>query len=410
MDRVILHCDLNSFYASVECLFNPDLKYVPMAVAGNPKSRHGIILAKNELAKKYNVKTAETIWQAKMKCPDIVLVEPHHEKYYHFSKIVNEIYQKYTDLVEPFGIDESWLDVTGSRRLFGNGMEIAKKISDEVKNTTGLTLSIGVSFNKIFAKLGSDYKKPDAITEISRENTEKIVYPLPVTDLLFVGKSSLKQLEMLGIRTIGDLAKSNKEILAKLMGKQGEMIWNYANGLDDSPVSAFNEREREKSVGNSITFTRDLCSENEIKSGLTIICDEVSERLRYKGLKCKYVQLGIKNADLKTITRREKTAYPTNTARDLYNYSIRLFEKNCDYHTPVRLLSVTGGNLIDENSYIQEDFFSDIDESKTKFENMEKSIDSIRKRFGRSLIKYGSAIKNDIINEKSENRDNCDEN
>ena len=363
-----------------------------------------------ELAKKFNVKTAETIWQAKMKCPDLVLVPPHHDKYYYYSKIVNDIYQKYTDLVEPFGIDESWLDVTGSTRLFGSGMEIAQKISNEVKEKTGLTLSIGVSFNKIFAKLGSDYKKPDAITEITRENVARIVYPLPVTDLLYVGRSSLKQLEILNIKTIGDLAKANKEILKDLMGKQGEMIWNYANGLDESPVAKFDEREREKSVGNSITFMRNLSCEEDIKSGFTIICDEVAERLRHKGLKCQYVQIGIKNESLKTITRRVKTEFPTNLARDLYKYSIELFEKNWSYTTPVRLLSVTGGNLIEENAFVQEDMFSAIDENKEKFESMEKSIDKIRARFGHSSVLYGSVLGSDIINNHSDKEDKFNEN
>ena len=410
MERIILHCDLNAFFASVECLFNPDLKFVPMAVAGNPKSRHGIILAKNELAKKYDVKTAETIWQAKMKCPDLVLVPPHHDKYYYYSQIVNGIYQKYTDLVEPFGIDESWLDVTGSTRIFGSGMEIAKKISDEVKKETGLTLSIGVSFNKVFAKLGSDYKKPDAITEISKENMKKIVFPLPVTDLLFVGRSTLKHLEILNIKTIGDLAESNKKILIRLMGKQGETIWNYANGIDNTPVLKFDEREREKSVGNSITFTRNLCGEEEIKSGLIVICDEVAQRMRMKKLKCQYVQLGIKNESLKTITRRCKTSSPTNLARDLYKYSLELFIKNWDFKNPVRLLSVTGGNLIEEDEFIQEDLFTSLDESKEKFESMEKSMDIIRKRFGNASVMYGSALNNSTIKTFSENEDEYNEN
>lgn len=405
MDRIILHCDLNSFFASVECLYNPDLKNVPMAVAGNKKSRHGIILAKNELAKKYNVKTAEAIWQAKQKCPELTLVAPHYEKYWHFSQIINDIYQNYTDLVEPFGIDESWLDVTGSTKLFGDGLCIAQKISNEVKQKTGLTLSIGVSFNKIFAKLGSDYKKPDAITVIPKDGFEKIVYPLPVSDLLFVGNSSYKKLNMLGIRTIGDLARSNKEVLSKILGKQGEMIWNYANGLDDSPVLPFNEKRQEKSIGNSITFTRDLCTEEDIKSGLTIICDEVGERLRFKKLKCTGVQLGIKDENLKTVTRREKISTPTNLSRDLYRHAVRIFEKTRPYHLPVRLLSVTGTGLVDENSFVQENMFDALSENNEKFKSMEKSIDTIRSRFGRSAIKYGSSVGNNIINQNTSNEE-----
>ena len=216
MDRTILHCDCNGFYASCECAKNPQLKNVPMAVGGSVEARHGIILAKNELAKKYNVKTAETIWQAKKKCPDLVIVSPHYELYEEYSKRVNDIYKEYTDLVEPFGIDESWLDVTGSRALFGDGEKIANILRERIKAELGITISVGVSFNKVFAKLGSDYKKPDATTIITRENFKEIIYPLPVTDLLFAGKKTAVQLEKLKIKTIGDLACTDKEKLVKL--------------------------------------------------------------------------------------------------------------------------------------------------------------------------------------------------
>lgn len=213
MDRTILHCDCNSFFASVECVFRPELKTVPMAVCGNPENRHGIILAKNELAKKAGVVTAETVWQARQKCPELVLVPPHHQEYVRYSNLVNAIYQRYTDQVEPFSIDESWLDVTGSRTLFGSGETIADTIRKAVREELGITVSAGVSFNKIFAKMGSDYKKPDATTVISRENYRQLLWPLPISEMIFVGKASRTALRELGIYTIGDLARAEPSLL-----------------------------------------------------------------------------------------------------------------------------------------------------------------------------------------------------
>ena len=251
MDRVIFHCDLNSFYASVELLSHPELRHLPVAVCGDPDSRHGIILAKNEPAKKFGVKTAETIWQARKKCPDLVLLPAHHSKYREFSKKVNSLYQKYTDLVEPFGIDESWLDVTGTLHLFGGDPRaLADRLRNEVLNTWGLTISVGVSFNKVFAKLGSDYKKPNATTVISRENFKSMVWPLPVTDLLYVGRAAARAFEKFGIRTIGDLAAFDRESLYTLLGKNGAQLHDFANGLDASPVAPADQYTPPKSVGN----------------------------------------------------------------------------------------------------------------------------------------------------------------
>ena len=253
MDRTILHCDCNAFYASVECVLNPELKKVPMAVGGDEESRHGIILAKNELAKKYNIQTAETIWQAKKKCPDLVIVRPHHDLYYKYSKQVMDIYKRYTDYVESFGPDEAWLDVTGSKRLFGDGVKIANELRRIVREETGLTISVGVSFCKVFAKLGSDYKKPDATTVFSKSNWKQFIYPLSVRDLLFVGKKTGDELERLGVKTIGQLAKYDEHILVRHFGKAGNMLYRYANGLDSEPVKSIYEKEKVKSVGNGMT-------------------------------------------------------------------------------------------------------------------------------------------------------------
>ena len=251
-ERVVLHCDCNSFFASVETALHPEYAGVPMAVCGSTEDRHGIVLAKNELAKKYGIKTAETVYSAKKKCPELVIASPHYDKYSEYSAMVNAIYAKYTDMIEPFGIDESWLDVTASQKLFGTGEEIAELIRREVKETIGITVSIGVSFNKVFAKLGSDYKKPDAITVINHKNFRDIVFPLPVGDLLFIGKKTEIALASMGIKTIGDLAAASPELLRMRLGKAGEMIYHYARGEDESPVSVV--REAAKSVGNGFTF------------------------------------------------------------------------------------------------------------------------------------------------------------
>ena len=238
MERIIFHCDLNSFYASVELLDHPELRHLPVAVCGDPESRHGIILAKNEPAKKFRVQTAETIWQAKRKCPDLVLLPAHHRVYREFSRRINRMYQDYTDLVEPFGIDESWLDVSGTLHLFGGDpTALADEIRRRMRQEFGLTISVGVSFNKVFAKLGSDYKKPDATTCITRENFRQMVWPLPVGDLLYVGRAAAETMKKFGVRTIGDLARFDRESLFHLLGRHGAQLHDYANGLDRAPVA-----------------------------------------------------------------------------------------------------------------------------------------------------------------------------
>lgn len=405
-ERVILHCDLNAFFASVECLDKPHLKNVPMAVAGSKEDRRGIILAKNEIAKKYNVKTAETIWQAKLKCPDLVTVPPHHEKYKKYSLIIYEIYKKYTDLVEPFSIDECWLDVTGSRMLFGDGITIAKKICKEIKDTTGLTVSIGVSFNKVFAKIGSDYKKPDAITVITKENYKDIVFPLSASNMLFVGKSTLNQLDKIGVETIGDIANASKDTLIKLLGKMGETLWIYANGLDTSPV--LNTREKEKSVGNGLTFKRNLTGSEDIKEGLTILCDTVSTRLRKKDLKCKTICVTIKTPELKSVSRRQKMPYFSNTERDLFETSYKIIENNWDFKNPIRMLTITATDFEHDTLIpMQLNMFDTEKKASKKLERFDKSIDKIRKRFGDKAIGFASGLNSELI---SNNEDTEDEN
>ena len=280
-DRVILHCDLNCFFASVELLSHPDLRDIPTAVCGDPASRHGIILAKNEPAKKYGIQTAETVWQAKKKCPGLVLLPPHHDLYKMWSVRVNDIYERFTDLIEPFGIDESWLDVTGSLHLFGGDAEkLADKIRKTVKNETGLTISVGVSFNKVFAKLGSDMKKPDATTVIPIDGWQNIVWPQPLGNLLYAGRAATQTLKKYGVETIGQLAACDPAMPEQLLGKMGRQLWEYANGLDKSPVKPRHAADPVKSVGNGTTFPDDLVRWEQICAGLMPLCDSVAARLR----------------------------------------------------------------------------------------------------------------------------------
>ncbi len=400
MDRTILHCDCNSFYASVECILNPELKNVPMAVGGSTDARHGIILAKNEIAKKYNIKTAETIWQAKRKCPELVIVPPHHDLYEEYSHAINDIYKKYTDLVEPFGIDESWLDVTGSYALFGDGKTIADTLRQRIKKEIGLTISVGVSFNKVFAKLGSDYKKPDATTVITRENFKEIVYPLPVTDLLFAGKKTAFQLDKLKIKTIGDLANANKELLYKKFGKIGEMLIEYARGEDIDEVKSVYEEKDLKSVGNGITFMHDLVGEEEIKQGIHIITEGVATRMRKYGVKCQTVRIQVKGADFKTVSKQRTLDIPTNIEKTIRELSYELFKEVWDIKKPVRSLTITGARLVSLNEAIQISLLDEEEESK-KRETLEKTIQNLRSKYGYGSIKTADVLENEIVMSES---------
>ena len=395
-NRVILHCDMNGFYASVELLDYPQLKDKPMAVCGNPDDRHGIILAKNEIAKKYGVVTAETLWQARKKCPDLQTVPPHHKKYQHYSRLINEIYLQYTDMVEPFSVDESWLDVTASQKLFGNGKQIADKIRHQVKKELGLTLSAGVSFNKIFAKMGSDYKKPDATTVITQENYKNILWPLDIRDLFFVGKATADKLQGIGIHTIGQLAESDRHTVTALLGKQGSIIHDYANGLDQTPVSRFDEREDVKSIGNGSTFRRNLKGIQDIRTAVIALSDTVAVRLRQKKKKAFGVKVDIKDPSLKVISRQQQLDNPTNLAENIADAAVSIIEKSWNLRHPIRMLTVTAINLCPEDQAQQLSLFSSENIQNETGEKMERTMDDIRKKFGRNAITFGRIIKNDI--------------
>ena len=391
-DRVIFHCDLNCFFASVELLDKPALREVPVAVCGDPASRHGIILAKNEPAKRRGIQTAETVWQARQKCPSLILLPPHHGLYARYSRRINTIYGQYTDLVEPFGIDESWLDVTGSLHLFGgDARQLADDIRARLRQEVGLTISVGVSFNKVFAKLGSDYKKPDATTVISRENWRDIVWPLPVGDLLFVGRAAQRTLGQYGVETIGQLAACKPEMLEQLMGKMGVQLYRYANGLDDAPVRPQHQREPVKSVGNSTTFPENLTRWEEIRSGLQLLSDSVAGRLRKEGLYCGGVAVAVKDAQFRTVSRQMRLGAPTHLMRDIFEAAQELTRRIWKAPTPVRLLSVTALYITDSaDSYQQLDLLAgDAPLRDQRQEQLESAMDAIRGKYGRDAIAFG---------------------
>lgn len=394
MDRIILHCDLNCFFASVELLSHPDLRHLPVAVCGDPSSRHGIILAKNEPAKRCGVQTAETIWQAKKKCPSLVLLPPHHDRYRVYSKQVNAIYEQYTDLVEPFGIDESWLDVTGSLHLFGgDAAALADTLRHRVREELGLTLSVGVSFNKVFAKLGSDYKKPDATTVISRENWKEIVWPLPVGDLLFVGGAARKLLAQYGVKTIGDLAACPTDMLESLMGKLGTQLHEYACGLDASPVRSRSDRETVKSVGNGTTFPQNLTTWEQVRGGIAVLADSVATRLRRYGLYAGGVQVTVRDPAFRDRSRQTQLSTPTHLIRDITAAAMELTGQLWKPPSPIRALTVTAIHLATpSDAYEQVDLFTAAEAPKRKKqEQLEAAMDHIRSKYGTDAISYGAS-------------------
>ncbi len=394
VERCILHCDCNSFFASVECVYRPELRDIPMAVCGDPANRHGIVLAKNEAAKQFGVVTAETVWQARRKCPQLVLVAPHYERYHEFYERINAIYCEYTDRVEPFSIDESWLDVTGSQRLFGDGKTIADILRRRVQEELGITISVGVSFNKTFAKLGSDYRKPNSTTVLSRDTYRELLYPLPVSRFLFVGKSSEQTLQKMGIHTIGQLAAADRVCLVAALGKLGGQLYDYANGNDRAEVRLFTDRADAKSVGNGMTFRRDLESEEDVLRGLLYLTEPVAARLRSAGQQCNAIQLTLKYPSLKTLSRQRKLSRPTALVSDLYAEATLLLRECWQAGTPIRSLTITACRLQKTNEGEQLCLFDAAENTRDRerLERLETVVDDLRGRFGNHLVKRCSVL------------------
>ncbi len=380
MSRVILHCDLNSFYASVECLYRPEIRDKPVAVCGSQSTRHGIVLAKNIPAKAMGVETGEPVWEAKGKCPGLVVVPPDYSLYLRFSAAVRDILLRYTSLVEAFGIDESWLDVTESSNLFGSGEKMACRIKDTIKGELGITASVGVSYNKIFAKLGSDMKKPDAVTSIPEDGFREIIWPLPVRDLLYVGHSTGNKLNISGIYTIGDLAETPPSFLAGRLGKWGETLWAFANGYDAAPVTASGFEPAIKGIGNSLTTPSDMTCNRDMKALFFVLAESVARRLRSHFLKGRTVQVWVRGTDLASVERQGPLPAYTYVSGEIAAKAFEIFKRNWNWDRNIRAAGIRVTNLADAENNIQLSFLPG--GTRQRKELVEHCMDDIRKRFG----------------------------
>lgn len=389
MSRTILHVDLNNFYASAECLYNPSIRDKPVVVCGDVESRHGIVLAKNYLAKALGVKTGEAIWEAKNRAPGLVLVRADYQKYLRFSRLARAIYADYSDKIEPFGIDEAWIDITGTEKIFGTGLEIADLIRERLKNEIGLSGSVGVSFNKIFAKLGSDMNKPDKSTCITEDNFRDVVWPLPVGEMLYVGRSTRRKLESRAIYTIGDLANRDVSDLKLFLGVWGETLHTFANGCDREPVRLTGESSIIKSVGNSTTAVRDLMNTEDVKLIVYVLAESVAARLRKHGFKCRTVSISVRGSDLMSFDRQGKLSGPTFLSDDIASKAMELIHANYRWEKPIRSIGVRGTDLVTADSHLQLDLF---DNRNMNAENLAFTVDDLQKRYGHYSIQRCSML------------------
>ena len=411
MNRTILHSDCNCFYASVELLHHPELRGKPVAVGGDPEARHGIVLTADYTAKRRGVKTGMALWQARQVCPDIIFLPPRMDLYLRFSRMAQEIYAEYTDKREPYGIDESWLDVTDSVSLIGDGYHIAQEISSRMKKELGITVSVGVSFNKIFAKLGSDYKKPDAITTMNKDEYRDKAWPLPVSDLLYVGSATNNKLRGIGIRTIGDLARTEESLLVRKLGKMGSILWAFANGYDESPVKIENTSAPIKSVGNSTTTPKDMETDEDVKIVLYILAESVAARLRENGFRCRTVEISIRDKDLLHFSKQVKLQNASNITREIAEAGYKLYKESYRmpadehelknsrpefYQKPLRSIGIRGTDLVTDYFWEQLDMFMD-PQAREKQMKVDAAVDNIRKRFGFYSIQRGLMYQDRIL-------------
>ena len=381
MGRNVLHVDMNCFYAAVEMQRRPELRNRPLAVCGSQEERHGIVLTANYLAKPRGVKTGMSIWQARQHCPDLVVLPPDMGEYIRVSKMAREIYDDYTDQVEPFRPDECWLDVTGSAALCGSPMAIAREISGRIKFELGITASIGVSDNKVTAKLGSDYKKPDAITRIEPDNYREIVYPLPVEDLLYVGPATSRKLRSMGVRTIGELAQCGPETLAYKFGKIGAVLHMFANGRDISPVQRSDHVPDVKSVGNSATTPRDLVNDDDVRLMLFLLAESVAARMRGLASRCTVVEVSVRDKDLYAFCRQRRLRTPTCSSAEIAETAYDLFRRNYHWEKPIRSIGVRGAGLVEMDACLQMSLFQD-ERQRDKRERLDAAVDRLRQRYG----------------------------
>ena len=396
MERTILHCDMNNFYASVECMLNPSLIGHPVAVGGDVENRHGIILAKNYEAKKFGIQTGEALWQAKQKCPKLIIVPPHYEEYLKYSRLAHSIYADYTDLIEPYGMDEVWMDVTGSTKAFGSGEVIANTLRERIKYELGLTISVGVSFCKVFAKLGSDMKKPDAVTVIPKDNFRDIIWDLPASDMLGVGRSMEKFLSSYGIHTIGQLANAYPDLMRRKLGKNGMVLLAFANGEDRSKVAPQDYEPPMKSIGHGITTMQDLENNAEVWNIMLALTQDIGHKLRVYNKNAAGVAIYIRYIVDKQIAGKQwqcQLPVRTHSAAIIAKEAYRLFERSYGWEYPIRSVTVRAINLCSQDLPEQLQFFSDAATVERK-EKLETAIEDIRRRFGKYSIQPACLCQN----------------
>ncbi len=379
---------MNNFFASVECRKDPRLFSLPVAVCGSVEERHGIVLAKNYVAKKYGIKTGEPVFAAKNKCPSLITVEPHYDEYIYFSKMAKEIYLSYTDLVEPFGADECWLDVTGSYALFGDGERIANEIRERIKRELGLTISVGVSFNKTFAKLGSDMKKPDAVTVIPKDGFKEKIWELAANELIGIGPATAATLARFGIHTIGQLARAYPPMLKNALGKNGIKLIEIANGRDESPVVSEENAEPIKSMSHGTTTARDLCTYDEVKTVVLALCEELGHRLLALKIKARTVSISLRDCKLMTRQYQCRLDMPTDSYSVIARRAFELVTEKHNFVLPLRSVSVGVGDFVSSDSPCQIDFFTDPNDTILR-ETLDRVMNSINTRFGKEKIRYG---------------------
>lgn len=391
MSRVILHLDANSFYASVECLYRPEIRSKPVSVCGDPEARHGIVLTSNQLAKKRGVKTGMAIWQARQFCPELVVVPPDYPLYIHFSRMMRQMYEQYTDRVESFGLDECWLDASASDATMDTGAALAHTLRQRVKDELGITVSVGVSDNKIFAKLGSDLKKPDAVTVIPPDGFREKIWPLPASSLLYVGPRTTKKLRDLCIYTIGDLAQAPTDVLKNRLGKNGLMLQLFANGLDTSPVMPSNVEAAIKSIGNSTTTPHDIATLDDARCVYYLLAESVGARLRENGFRSRCISISARTTDLQWGSCQEKISQPTNITSEIAQRAYTMFQERYARALPLRSVGISCGMLVPDHTPIQLDMLGD-EEKRERLERLDGALDGIRRRFGNQVVQRGVVL------------------
>ena len=402
MERWIIHSDINHCYAQIEEMMYPELRNVPMAVGGHEEDRHGIILAKNDLAKKYHIKTGESLRDAFQKCPELLIVPPHYDDYLFYTEEVKRIYREYSDKVESFGLDEAWIDITGTEKLFHKtAMELAEEIQRRVFKELGLTVSMGLSFNKVFAKLGSDLDKKLGLAVITRDNFKDMVFPLPIADILYIGKATSSQLNERNIYTLGDLALSSKEYIKSFLGKNGEMVWLFANGYDTLSVNS--SQQVIKSVGNGITAKHDIHTIEEAKIVLSMLAESVAKRLRQSNKLGSVISIGMRYKDLQGLSRQKRVDTPTNIAQEILDMVMILLRDNWNMAIPLRSLSISVSSLVEKETYAYQMSLFNTANEEDRYEqlHLEEVIQEIKERWGEKSIKYGHSLLDEELSDFS---------